>query len=392
MAFARYSEAFWFPNGALAAGIPARIFPLQSNALAPIFTDITGTVPLPNPLSTDGFGVLTFWAEEGEYWVHLDTEAFRISVGTPNTLDTFEVGSVAISSGIVSGGRITTSLNPTSIDIDETVGYVVDYATDDFRPTITRVHVAAQTIALDGPALLRTVTFWLLDSTGAFVQQAAPPTPTQRRTHIPLGFSALQAGVIFLVEATPVALPQPMNQMSDLMEALGPFSISGNVLSPNGVNLNINKSAGTMFSRSFNYGTTPQSPHEVSNPAQTPATFRYATRSTTVFPPSTTVLDVANYDVGGVVTPIPGGANVSTLQRVLLFALDTTVDQIAIQYGQTAHANLAAAADAAGRGTFQVNPAFIGTLIGYIAVTKTATDLSNPAQAVFIRAGKFAAP
>jgi hypothetical protein len=33
-----------------------------------------------------------------------------------------------------------------------------------------------------------------------------------------------------------------------------------------------------------------------------------------------------------------------------------------------------------------------GGLVGYIAVVKTATDLSNPAQAVFVRAGKFPTP
>ena len=66
MAIARYQALYWFPNGAPAASIPARIFPLESNALATIYTDVTGTVQLPNPVNTDAFGVLTFWAEEGE--------------------------------------------------------------------------------------------------------------------------------------------------------------------------------------------------------------------------------------------------------------------------------------------------------------------------------------
>ena len=385
MAFAQYSEAFWFPNGALAAGVAARIFPLQSNALAPIFTDVTGTVPLPNPLSTDVAGVLTFWAEEGEYWLHLDTESFRIQVGTPNTLDTFDAGSVAVSTGVVSGGRLSLSANPLAVDISETVGYVVDYATDDFRPAIARVHTTAQTVLLDAAALLRTATFWLIDSSGAVTQQATPPTPTQRRTHIELGFSALLGGAVTLVQSTATLLPQPANQVVDLLKALGPFSIGGNALSPNGANLSINKSAGTMFSHSFKYATAPDDPHTAVLPAQTPTQVRYALRNTTAFPVPGTLLDPANYDLNGVLTPVGGGAQTSTVQRVFLFAVDNVADQVAIQYGQNTYASLAAATASIGSTNYVVNPLFIATLIGWIVMTRTATDLSNPAQAVFVR-------
>lgn len=393
MAIAQYSDVFWFPNGALAANVQARIFPLSSSALATIFTDATGAVQLPNPLSTDGAGVLIFWAIEGEYWVHIDSESFRVSVGTPNTLDVFDAGSVALSTGVMSGGRLALSANPVAVDFSETVGYVVDYSTDDFRPTLTRVHSPAQTVALDAPALTRDVTFWLLASNGTFVQQAFPPTATQRRTHIELGFSVLNGGAVFLVETTPVVLPQPMNQFVDLLSSLSPFSISGNALSPNGVNLSINKTAGTMFSRSFNYESVPNNPHTAITPAQAPVSVRYSTRNTVVFPPHQTALDPANYDVGGVVTPVGGGAMTSTLQRVFLFALDNAVDQVAVQYGQNTYASLADAAASVNTAAFVVNPVFIGTVIGWIAMTRTATNLSDPAQATFIRPNtKFPIP
>jgi len=383
MALAQYSDVFWFPNGALAANVPARIFPLSSSALAPIFTDITGATMLPNPLSTDGSGVLTFWAPEGEYWIHMDSEAFRVSVGNPINLDTFTGASVALSSGTISGGSFSPA--GTSVSVSETVGYVVDYATDSFRPTLTRVDVPAQVVPLDGPALARTLTWWLIASNGTFVQQATTPTNIQRRTHIVLGFSVIFGGVVALTQAIPVVEPQPANQLADLMDAIGPFSVTGNVITPNGANLSINQSGGTLFSRSFNHTVTPNNPHIFSTAAQSPALFHIATQSTTVFPPSVTTIDPANYDVGGVITPVPGGANVSTLQRVFLFAVNNVPDQLAIQYGQATFPNLAAAAAAAGQGTFVVNPAFIGTVIGYIAVTKTATNLSDPTQATFIK-------
>lgn len=397
MAFALYSRTFWFPDGSLAAGIPARIFPENSNALAPIFTDITGTIPLPNPLSTDGAGVLTFWAEEGEYWIHIDTESFRVSVGNPNGLDVFDGASVALSTGTMSGGLITFSANPQAIDVPEIVGYVVDYTTDSFRPSLVRVHANAQTVALAGASLTRNVTWWLLNSAGAVIQQATRPTPAQRRANIVLGATSYDTvgGVIYIVQPQPVIEPQPANQFIDLMETLGPYSFQGNAVTPNGANLRINTSGGMLFAHAFSAATTPDNPHEVATAAQTPAFFRYATSTTTVFGPAINTVDPANYDVGGVVTPVPGGAGTTTIQRIYTFGVPNPPDQLTIQYGKTAYASLSTALDRIGQSTgFTPNPIFtdFGTLIAYLVVTKSASDLSNPAQAVIVSAAKFATP
>lgn len=81
MALAQYSELFWFPSGELAASVTARVFVHDANTLATLFADAGGTVPLANPASTSAAGRLEFWVEEGEYWVHIDSESFEIAVG-----------------------------------------------------------------------------------------------------------------------------------------------------------------------------------------------------------------------------------------------------------------------------------------------------------------------
>lgn len=392
MSLVRYSDVYWFPNGALAANIPARIFPVNSNALAPIFSDIIGT-PLANPTSTDGAGVLTFWAQEGKYWVHIDTEAFLVDAGLSEE-------EADLTTGTASGGEMDINAgNPQAVDIGALVGYVVD--NNDLlstAPSIIKVDEAAQTVALDAGALTRASTTWLMDSAGNVIQQAGTVTPLQRRTHLVLGVTVFDtvAGVLLEAQTRPVILGQPVNQLVDLMDAVGPVSTDGNLVSANGANLMINKAVGTLFVQASNHfaaGVLTDNPHFSPSPAQTPATFRRVLRTITVTPPAVTTLDPANYDLGGVLTPVGGGTNTSTIQRVWNFVTTDPTTRILIQYGQQTYASLTAALAAVGRETFVPVPATArAALIGYICVTRTATDLSDPTQAVFVKAGKFANP
>lgn len=391
MALVRYSDIFWFPSGTLAVNLPAAVFPHHSNVFAQIFSDSIGT-PLANPASTDGTGTLTFWAEEGKYWVHIDTEAFLIDVGLSEE-------EADLSTGVASGGELNIG-GPQSVEITAVVGYVVD--NNDLLsivPTVTKVDEPLQVVPLDAGALARSLTWWLMDSAGNVIQQAAIPTPIQRRTHIALGVSLYDTGLGILVEVQtqPVILSQPVNQLADLMDAIGPLNLTGNLITANGVNLSFNKSAGTLFSRASNHfaaGVLTDNPHITASPGQTPATIRRISRvSITPTPPPVTTIDPANYDNAGVITPVGGGTNTATLQRVWLFATNVASAQIAVQYGQQTYSSLSAAVAAIGTENFIPAPfASVGALIGYIAVTRTATNLSDPAQAVLVKAGKFPTP
>lgn len=392
MALAQYTDTFWFPNGTPAANIAAGVFPKNSSIPATLYTDATGTTTMPNPTPTSGTGVLSFWAETGEYWVHLDTETFAVTVGMSQE-------QADLSTGMASGGELNVNAsNPSSLDIGPVDGYVVDYlAGTQAEPVITRIKAAAQTVAMDAGALARSNTWWLMDTSGAVIQQAAKPTNAQRRTHLVLGFTAQFGGSIVIDQSLPVILPQAANQLADLMDALGPFVVTGNQITPNGANRQINQSAGTLFTRATNHRVGPSltnDPHVSATAAQTPAQYRYATATTTLFGAPVSTVDVGNYDNGGVVTPVGGGAGSSTIQRVWLFGANAAADQLAIQYGQTVYSSLANAIDAMGQSGHVVNPLILGNgaLVAHIVVTRTATNLSDPSQCRIFTAGKFTTP
>lgn len=391
MALQQYSKLYWFPNGTIAANLPAAIFPENSNAFAPIFSDSIGT-PLANPTMTDGAGVLTFWAEEAPYWVHIDTEAFRIDVGLSEE-------EADLSTGVASGGELNISAAQ-SVEITALVGYVADVnALTSIVPTLIKVDEPTQVVALDAGSLARSITWWLMDNAGNVIQQAPVPDPVQRRTHITLGVSLYDTGLAQLVEVQtqPVILGQQANQLADLMDAIGPLNLAGNLVTANGVNLSINKAAGTLFSRASNHfasGVLTDNPHISPSPAQTPATIRRIIRTSVIpTPPPVLTIDPANYDNAGVLTPVGGGTNTSTIQQVWVFATNVTTAQIAVQYGQQTYSSLSAGLAAIGTENFTPAPiTAVGALIGYLVVTRTATNLSDPAQAVFVKAGKFPTP
>lgn len=314
------------------------------------------------------------------------------------TGDVMRLLSTAVSTGVVSGGELNPNADPTKLDISAMTGWIVEYnsgaAPSATNPQITFVSLSAQVgLVLTGP-LSQIVTWWLVDSSATIVQQATEPTPTQRRTHLVLGATAQFGGTIFANQTIPVIQSQPANQLADLMDALGTFSKSGNVLSANGANLSFDKSAGTMFARAFSHVPLCLDPHNADLPAQTPVSGRRATATDTL-PTLETLLDVGNYDPSGlgVVTAVPGGANVSTNFRVWAFAVNATTDQLIVQYGQGTYTSLAGAVAGIGSGTYIRNPLFTGgALLGWISAIHTATDLSDPAQAVFTQAPKFATP
>jgi hypothetical protein len=387
MAIQRYSDKFWYPDSTLAVGVLATIFPADSNIKAPLFADIAGTIPLENPLPTGPGGVLTFYAEHGDYWLHINDWIFPISVGVSQEQSDLSTGTAA-------GGEFTPNLvTPPDLDIAPIVGYVVNQPQDGSEPVIVKVESPQRTESLTPASMTRILTWWLMDENANVIQQATSPTPQQRRHNLVLGLTAFDgASSIVFDQTLPVSLNQPMNQITDLMIGLGPFSRTGNHLSPVPGTLSFDKTEGTIFARAFNFIPDPDNPHISTIAAQTPVNFSYNTQSAFSEGATGFVLDPGSYDVSGVVTPVTPG--MWTIQRVWGYPLNMVDQQVRVQYGQNQYPSQAEALEAIGNTAFIPNPEgnVFSALLGWIVIRSDATDLSDPTQAAIRRAGKFDSP
>lgn len=77
---ALYQDTFWYPTGALAASIQARVFPRHINVLATLWQDAAETIPQPNPVTTSVAGVLSFYAAPGDYWIFIAGQSHPVSI------------------------------------------------------------------------------------------------------------------------------------------------------------------------------------------------------------------------------------------------------------------------------------------------------------------------
>lgn len=304
----------------------------------------------------------------------------------------------ALSTGIVNGGLMTVGTLPNTFNITAATCYMVDWLTNPGHPSYVPVNIPAQTVTVSGAAANRVVNWWVADINGNISALATRPTDAQRRTSIQLGItgSTPPSGNIFSLQPLPVDLQQKQSQFYDLMYALGPFEPQDNVITPN-ANLTFNKAVGTFFSASFGWGlasgSTPNDPHVVTAPAENPAQFLYALRTTnseTTTP--TSAFDPLNYDNNGVKTAVGGGTNSSTVQRLWVFGSGTVADQMIIQYGQTVFGSLSAAVSSIGSTGYVPNPDFvgIGCVTAWICTTRICTSLADTVNCTIVTASKFA--
>lgn len=291
-----------------------------------------------------------------------------------------------LSTGLVNGGDLSINVDNTKFDIADGDGIIVDNWTDPDNPVITTVTwtgLTAQTV----PDIATQDASWvMIDSAGLPVFTVNLPTNTERRDNILIGRLVHPNNVnLSSVSFQPDGVLSPLSQVRDLWNGINLVNL-GNTVSNNGANLEISKSSGTLIGEGINQSIDPKDPHTKSLSSIAPVTFQHTTQNgpTGGF---VTNIDVANYDVGGVVTPIPGGTNHSSNFRVYLFPSNV----VAVHYGQNWYNSLSEAISNIQSESLVESPTVAqnAILIGVISVTRTATDLSNPSQARFIGVSKF---
>jgi hypothetical protein len=289
--------------------------------------------------------------------------------------------------GLISGGYLTINNGNSSLfNISGGTGHIVDY-TNMAMPAI--INVSWNDFVGVTPTYISSsdVSYILITSGGTVLQSSTFPTQLQRRQNIFLGrLNHANRTSISFANTIPDIVGDLGNNLYDFYDALGQFNITGNVISTNGANLTFIKSAGTMFTRAYNYSTIPVAPNVVSIPASsTPASFAYRTQ-TGGTASNVTLVDPTSYDVNGVVTTVPGAGGTTTIQRVFLFPSGN----IRIQYGQQHYPSLANAIDNLSTDEFVLSPSLQGLsiLIGYIVVQKNCTDLTSN-RARIIKAARF---
>ena len=319
---------------------------------------------------------VVYW--NGYYYYSNGTSWLQLGVGTGGVDPIFVEGT-----GVHRGGQLSVGTPNTTFSISDGEGAVTANTTG--TQTYTPVSWSGLTnipATYIGSGL---VSYVGINSAGAVVQQLAPFTQAQTRDIIVLG-SLIHVNLLNLdnVNNFQNTILSPANLVSDVSKYLGIFNVTGNVFSANGSNLNINKSAGSIYSFGSNFGTNPKDPSKVTLNALTALTFQYRLQNGTNGATGINI-DPNNYDVAGVITSVP--TNKFTVQRIYSFVSNN----VKIQYGQTLYNSLSEARASISTESFVTESSISqnGLLRGFLIVQQGTTNLTTTTNAQFLEASKF---
>ncbi len=291
-------------------------------------------------------------------------------------------------SGLLAGGKL--SINggdPALFDIAAGSGQVVDFS-DPSEPVTTRVSWSGFTAQTVTALATREATGIFIDSAGAIVERTFDTvTDLDFRQDIFLGVLLHPDNVaISEVSDTPFLAYSGPADFRDLLRILGPINRAGNKYTPNGANLSVDRSAGSVLQTGSNIHTDPELPSIIASSAAVPVTLDRVLRAATpsqinIVADGVTTIDPDNYDNGGgSVTAVPAGN--FTIQRV--YFLPST-EETWVAFGQALFLTLEDAVTSAGKEPFEA-PDILGlyALRAFIVVQEGATDLTDTATAVFL--------
>jgi len=286
-----------------------------------------------------------------------------------------------------------TAASTTTVNIGALKGWVVDNETDPLNPVSTYIDypgASGVTVPTIGSGQISYLLF-LPDGGGSatLVWQNTFPTSAQRKTHIYASkASHPNLTTLGVVGNETDYITSPLQFSRDFFQGF-PYINKGIHTSASAANLTFATSTGKIIGDGINFYLDRTNPNEISRTGTSTTSFFYRTQLGGATG-AVTNIDPTMYDVGGVITAIPGGVNVSTIQYIYAVPFNGAIGFVT-QYGQTLYSNLAAATAAVGKEEPVIfsNLVSDAILVGYLAIRKGAADLTDTTQARFSKADMF---
>lgn len=194
------------------------------------------------------------------------------------------------------------------------------------------------------------------------------------------------AGTKTIANSAQGVIRMPWIRNTSLNASSNPPVLLANVSASSSANLTLSSSNARLSYQGINYGST--NPYVKNIPSSNPLSFYRlspAINISLVFPTATTLVDPTQYWNGTALVAVGGGANQSTVQRILL----TTTGNFVVQYGEATYPDLTTAEINIFQAPFTTLFTVPGDAqeVGRFAVVKNATNLTDRTQAIFISIG-----
>lgn len=242
------------------------------------------------------------------------------------------------------------------------------------------------------PSVTPGLTWWYIDSAGTLQQTNTEPTEATYRTRIWICQTNYVGGAITALANNSTPLQQAVGALHDLSAAIGTIRVSGAQPTFSGANLKLKITAGKFYDFGVTRWTAPLAPNSPTSPlfdSGAGGIFRYITTSGVINTDYTDV-QVASYQVAGVVTAIPGASTRVGIHYIIGFPSGNT----RLSYGLNWYNSFTDAIEALGANDpYNTVPSSINRsnsfILGAILAQKGAANLSNATQATFVTSNRF---
>jgi len=165
------------------------------------------------------------------------------------------ISAITASTGLLSGGALTIGTDTAKFDMAAMKGLIVDNHTDPENPTFTEIDLAAQDEVTVTNLATQDRTFISVNSSGTIVQRSSEGDASDIRDEILIGIliHPNNTSIVSTINR-PVTRVDPDLSLIDLARVIGTINTNaGNIISPNGANLNIDKNIGQLFRIGSNF-------------------------------------------------------------------------------------------------------------------------------------------